>query len=111
MLPQTSNFFGQVIHWPIAEVLTRIALAVAVGVFVGLEREHSQKTGVRTFALVSMLGCLGGFMGNIFPVVAMAFVGIVVVGMNYREMVRHEKLVLTTSVAIMIVGFAGILFG
>ncbi|HVY54864.1 MAG TPA: DUF4010 domain-containing protein, partial [Thermodesulfobacteriota bacterium] len=52
-----------------------------------------------------------GFMGNIFPVIAMAFVGIVVVGMNYREMVRHEKLVLTTSVAIMIVGFAGILFG
>jgi uncharacterized membrane protein (DUF4010 family) len=97
--------------WPFVPVLIRIGLAVAMGIFVGLEREHSQKTGVRTFALASLLGCLGGLMGNLFAAIAMGFVGMIVVGMNYREMVRREKLVITTSAAIMIVGFSGILFG
>jgi uncharacterized membrane protein (DUF4010 family) len=97
--------------WPFVTVLIRIGLAVAMGIFVGLEREHSQKTGVRTFALASLLGCLGGLMGNPFAAIAMGFVGMIVVGMNYREMVRHEKLVITTSAAIMIIGFSGILFG
>jgi len=108
---EAPDIFGQVTHWPIVPVLARTALAVSMGVFIGLEREHSRKTGVRTFALVSMLGCLAGFMGGFFPLIAMAFVGMLVVGMNYREMVRHGKLVLTTSAAIMIVGFAGVLFG
>ncbi len=40
-------------------------LAVAIGLFIGLERERSGKNGVRTFALTALLGCLGGFIGDV----------------------------------------------
>ncbi|MFB6187019.1 MAG: MgtC/SapB family protein, partial [Halobacteriaceae archaeon] len=39
--------------------VVRIALAVALGLFLGLEREWSQKeAGIRTFALISVLGTI-----------------------------------------------------
>jgi hypothetical protein len=37
-----------VAHWPFVPVLTRLGLAVAIGLFIGLEREHHGKNGVRT---------------------------------------------------------------
>ena len=49
-------------HWPFVPVLTRLGLAVAIGLFIGLEREHTGKNGVRTFALTALLGCLGGLI-------------------------------------------------
>ena len=52
----------QVSHWPFVPVLTRLGLAVAIGLFIGLEREHHGKNGVRTFALTALLGC---FTGNL----------------------------------------------
>jgi hypothetical protein len=45
-------------HWPFVPVLTRLGLAVAIGLFIGLEREHRGKNGVRTFALTA-LGATG----------------------------------------------------
>jgi len=88
-----------------------MAMAVAVGVLVGLEREHKEKTGVRTFSMIAVLGCMGGLMGNLFSAIALFFVALIILGMNYKEIVRNEKLVLTTSAAAAIVGFAGVLFG
>lgn len=98
-------------HWPFIPVLTRLGLAVAMGTFIGLEREHSQKTGVRTFSLTALVCCLGGMMGTVYGAFALAFVGIGIVGMNYREMAKTQKLALTTSSALGVVAFAGILYG
>jgi uncharacterized membrane protein (DUF4010 family) len=98
-------------HWPFLTVLSRLAMAVALGVFIGLEREHNQKTGVRTFALVALLACVGGLMGDLFAGFALAFVALLTVGMNYRQMRKTQRLALTTSVALMLTAFAGILFG
>ena len=42
----------------------RLALAVRCGLFVGLEREHRGKAGVKTFELASLLGCRGGQSGH-----------------------------------------------
>jgi uncharacterized membrane protein (DUF4010 family) len=109
-LESLDNFEGK-FPWPFFPVLTRIGMAVAVGVFIGLEREHNQKTGVRTFAMTALLGCLGGLMGNLFAGIALFFVALIILGMNYKEMARNEKLVLTTSAAMAVVGFAGVLFG
>jgi uncharacterized membrane protein (DUF4010 family) len=97
--------------WPLVPVLGRLTLAAAIGLFVGLERELSGKVGTRTFALTSLLGCLAGLMGNPMPVVAMGFVATMVVIMNWRELTVRAKLVLTTSVALAIVAFCGILCG
>jgi uncharacterized membrane protein (DUF4010 family) len=45
--------------FPYPEVASKIALAVAVGLLVGLEREWAQKAvGVRTFAIIALLGAL-----------------------------------------------------
>ena len=41
------------------EIASKIALALAVGLFVGLEREWAQKeVGVRTFSIVALFGTL-----------------------------------------------------
>ncbi|HWB17375.1 MAG TPA: DUF4010 domain-containing protein [Vicinamibacterales bacterium] len=97
--------------WPFFPTLVRLAIAVAVGVFVGLEREHSRKTGVRTFALMSLLGCLAGLAGEVYAWIVLPFAGLVTVLMNWREMARHQQMALTTSVALMLVTFCGFLTG
>jgi len=104
-------FLQHIARWPFLQVLGRMSLAVVTGIFIGLEREHSKKTGVRTFALVALLGCLGGMMGELFAALGMAFVALIIIGINYREMVRSRKLVITTSAAVVVAAFAGILFG
>jgi uncharacterized membrane protein (DUF4010 family) len=98
-------------HWAFVPVLTRLGLAVAIGLFIGLEREHSGKNGVRTFALAALLGCSGGLMGALFSVIALGFVAMMTGWMNWREMVLHKQLAMTTSTALAIVGFAGVLCG
>jgi len=44
---------------PLDQPVVRLALAAALGLFVGLEREWAQKAaGVRTFSLISILGAV-----------------------------------------------------
>ncbi|ELY62136.1 hypothetical protein C493_00935 [Natronolimnohabitans innermongolicus JCM 12255] len=44
---------------PLDETVIRLALAGALGMFLGLEREWSQKSaGIRTFSLISLLGAV-----------------------------------------------------
>jgi hypothetical protein len=46
--PVIPDLSPAVIHWPFVATLLRLLLALAVGVFVGLEREHRAKAGART---------------------------------------------------------------
>ncbi|MDQ2048970.1 DUF4010 domain-containing protein [Natronolimnohabitans sp. A-GB9] len=49
----------QIADAPLDETVVRIALAGALGMFLGLEREWSQKSaGIRTFSLISLLGAV-----------------------------------------------------
>ncbi len=49
----------QVVDPPLEETVVRIALAGALGMFLGLEREWSQKSaGIRTFSLISLLAAV-----------------------------------------------------
>lgn len=108
---ETTMLLENVARWPFALVLTRLSLSIALGVFIGLEREHRQKAGVRTFTLTALLGCLGGLMGPLFAAVSIGFVAMNIAWMNHRQMVRQQKLVLTTSLALAITVLVGILFG
>lgn len=105
------SFLDRIEIWPFAETLMKMVLAVAAGTFVGLEREHRGKAGVRTFALTSLLGCMGGLLGGAFGFIAMLFVAFFVGLMNWREMLKDQQLALTTSVALTVVGFAGVMCG
>ncbi len=111
MTDPTSALFHRVEVWPFVETLAKMGLAVAIGTLVGLEREHNGKAGVRTFALTALLGSMGGMLGDVYGALAMFFVAIFIGLMNWREMIKVKKLALTTSVALTVVGFAGIMCG
>ncbi|WP_396611373.1 MgtC/SapB family protein [Haloferax sp. S1W] len=50
---------------PISPRITRLFIAAALGMFLGLEREWSQKSaGIRTFALTSLIGAISTTIGN-----------------------------------------------
>jgi uncharacterized membrane protein (DUF4010 family) len=97
--------------WPYLPTLLRLVLAVGCGVFVGLEREHHGKAGVRTFGLAALLGCLGGLAGDRFATLAMVCLLVLVCLMNWRQFTLHQTLALTTSTALLLVGFAGVFCG
>lgn len=99
------------LQWLYLPTLLRLGLAVGTGIFVGLEREHSGKAGARTFAFAALLGCLGGLMGDVFALFALALVGMMVGFMNWRQLLLNKSLALTTSAALLIVAFAGVLCG
>jgi uncharacterized membrane protein (DUF4010 family) len=106
-----SSEFQQGTQWPYLPALTRLALAVAIGVFIGLEREHSGKAGVRTFALTSLLGSAAGMSGGFYPAVSLAFTALIVTFLNGRHLMMRTKLAMTTSMALILVAVCGILCG
>ncbi len=97
---------------PSVQLLQRLALALAVGLFVGMEREHNRKeAGLRTFAFVAVLGALGGLLGGAFAIVALLFVGILVVLLAMHALKSGESTEITTSAAMFITAFTGVLAG
>ncbi len=105
------SFVRHVEIWPFLEVLGKLLLAIAVGTFVGLEREHEGKAGVRTFALTALLGAMGGLLGGPYAVFSMVFAAVFIVLMNAREMVKNNRVAMTTSAALAVVAFAGAMCG
>ncbi len=98
-------------HWAFLPTLIRLALALGTGAFVGLEREHRGKAGARTFTFASLIGCLGGLLGNSYALLAITLIGLFICFLNFREWRLHQSLLLTTSAALIIVGFCGVLCG
>ena len=98
-------------HWPYFATLLRLGLAVGTGLFVGLEREHRGKAGARTFAFAALLGCLGGLTGDAFAILSLVMLSMFVGFLNWRRIHLRQSLALTTSAALLIVGYAGVLCG
>lgn len=102
----------QTAQWPYSAVLQRLLLSVALGVFVGLEREwRGKEAGVRTFGFVGLLGCISVLMGKEYSLLALALIGILVVVLNWQRMDTNHTAELTTSVALLVTGFNGVLCG
>ena len=90
---------------PVGEEVGRLVLAAALGMFLGLEREWSQKSaGVRTFALVSLLGAVFTLVNSdILLVVGGLLVivqGILLAAEGFRD--EDAGLSLTTSVSLLV---------
>ncbi|MFB6084634.1 MAG: MgtC/SapB family protein [Halorientalis sp.] len=94
-----------------AEV-TRLVLAAALGMFLGLEREWAQKTaGIRTFALISLLGAVFTVVGTDLLLVAGAVL-VVVQGIVLAVeglLTADRGLSLTTSVSMLVAYGVGVL--
>lgn len=100
------------IEWPYPFTLERLALALAIGLFVGLERERRRKaTGVRTFAFVTLLGCLGGLLGEAYALLIILSISVLIVFLNLQTLRADRGTELTTSAALLIMGVAGVLCG
>ena len=70
-----------------------------------------KEAGLRTFAFASMLGCLGGLLGTPYALAALGMLTSLVVLMNLDHLRQAQAVELTTSAALMLMGFAGILCG
>jgi uncharacterized membrane protein (DUF4010 family) len=93
-------------------VLAHLALALALGLLVGIERERQHKqAGLRTFAFAALLGAVGGMLGDAFALTALALLGVLVVLLNVETIRTGQGAEITTSAALLLIGFAGVLAG
>lgn len=98
--------------WPYLPTLQRIALALAIGLFSGLEREHRGKeAGLRTFAFVALIGCVGALLGENYALLSIALTGVLIVLLNLQTIRATEGTELTTSAALILTVLAGVLAG
>lgn len=93
------------------QTAVRIAVAAGLGLFLGLEREWSQKpAGVRTFSLLSILGAVFGTLGS---EALLAVGGLLVVAQGVALAVRglsdDVSLSLTTAVSMLVAYGVGVL--
>ncbi|QGZ41998.1 uncharacterized membrane protein (DUF4010 family) [Pseudoduganella flava] len=98
--------------WPYLEMLTRFALALALGLLIGLERERRKKeAGLRTFGFIAVLGAVGASLGDTYAYIVLCLTGLLTVFLNLQDMRTHEGTELTTSAAMLVTCIAGILCG
>jgi uncharacterized membrane protein (DUF4010 family) len=99
-------------HFPPPPIALKMAVSVGIGMLVGMEREWSNKdVGIRTFAIVALLGMLASTVGAGVVVASLAGVFLLVVAMNGRSILTDRSLEITTSAALMATYLLGVLVG
>lgn len=100
------------VNWPPLETLLRLTLALAVGLFVGLEREwRGKEAGLRTFGFAALIGGMGGLLGTSFALLAIASLLVLLSFLNWQALKTQGGVELTTSAALLVTGFTGVLCG
>ncbi|QNP42225.1 DUF4010 domain-containing protein [Lysobacter terrestris] len=96
------------------DTLKGLAVAVGVGLLVGIERERrkgegaaSGAAGVRTFALIALAGAIAALLGGVGIAIAGAFTALAALA-SYRHS-RGRDPGLTTEVAMLVVFLLGVL--
>jgi uncharacterized membrane protein (DUF4010 family) len=98
--------------FPYDEVATKLALALGVGLLIGLEREWAQKVaGVRSFAITAMLGMLAALASIWVVLVAFGSLGLLIFLMNTHSFFKRDTLEITTSVTLSVTLTLGVLIG
>lgn len=99
-------------EWPYAQILVRLALALSLGLLIGLERERRGKeAGLRTFGFLGLLGAMGGALGQGYGLAALMLTGLLVAILNWSSLRAGEGTELTTSAAMAVTVMAGVLCG
>jgi uncharacterized membrane protein (DUF4010 family) len=102
---------------PLENHVSRVALAAALGMFLGVEREWSQKSaGIRTFSLISLMGALFTILAQetAYGTVLLPMGGGLVIlqagVLSIRGLLEEEEgLSLTTSMSMLVTYGVGIL--
>lgn len=101
-----------VVRFPPDAVAFKIAIALAVGMLVGFERESASKdVGIRTFGLTALLGAVSVLISPAYGVAAMVGVIVLVACLNARSLLTTQSLEITTSAALLVTCALGVLVG
>jgi len=104
--------FQDVARFPPSAVAVRIAIALAVGMLVGFERESASKdVGIRTFGLTALLGALSVLISPGFSLATLAGVIVLIAFLNARSLIGNGSLEITTSAALLVTFALGVLVG
>lgn len=96
-----------VIRFPVDSMALKIGMSIGIGMLVGMEREWSNKdVGIRSFALVALLGMLASTMGPGLEVTSLIGVFLLVLAMNTRSILADQSLEITTSAALVVTTFS-----
>ncbi len=94
------------------EYAIKIGLGLALGMFIGLEREWAHKEpGIRTFALVSLCGTIFSFVSSQLVLIGAFFVIIASVLLSIQSLLQDGDIRLTTIISFMLTYGAGVLVG
>jgi uncharacterized membrane protein (DUF4010 family) len=100
------------LHYPVGPIALKMAVSVGIGMLVGMERKWSHKeAGIRTFAIVALLGMLATLAGEEFIITAMVGVFLLVIAINARSLMANESVEITTSAALIANYMLGVLVG
>lgn len=90
-------------HYPASPIALRMAVAIGIGMLVGMEREWSNKdVGVRSFAIVALLGMLASVLSSNIVIASLIGVLLLVAAMNTRSILTDRSLEITTSAALIV---------
>jgi uncharacterized membrane protein (DUF4010 family) len=99
-------------RFPATPIALKIAIAVLIGMLSGMEREWSNKdVGVRSFAIVALLGMLASVIGVNVAIASLVGVLLLVAAMNARSILTDRSLEITTSAALIVNYLLGVLVG
>lgn len=90
----------------------KIILATLIGALMGLEREHSkhqEAVGLRTFSLVSLLGCVLGVLAkpelmsaDYLPILGFFAVGLLSLALYVGNLFKFQEIGLTTTISLLL---------
>jgi uncharacterized membrane protein (DUF4010 family) len=90
----------------------RLAISLLIGILIGLERTWAHKeVGMRTFAIMAVVGLLGSLLGNPFALLSIGGAFLLVACINVRAILADRSLEITTSAALIAVAMLGVLVG
>src|ERR1700721_115189 len=99
-------------RFPATPIALKMGVAIGIGMLAGMEREWSNKdVGIRTFAIVALLGMLASLIGQNVAVAALVGVFLLVAAMNTRSILHDPSLERTPSAALMVIYLLGLLVG
>jgi uncharacterized membrane protein (DUF4010 family) len=95
-----------------ADASVKLAIALGIGMLVGLEREWAQKDlETRTFAITAMLGTLGMLANPAIAYIAFGGVLVVIAIVAIRNVSDRKPVEATTSAALILTFVLGVLVG
>jgi hypothetical protein len=98
--------------FPPAVTAVKLAVALAIGLLIGFERQWSHKDfGVRTFSLTALLGALTAMISTPVMLMGMLATILLAVLLNVRDIVASNSVEGTTSVALVVTFVLGALIG